>query len=131
MPPVREISVDNCIYIKLSDGSVFYQSGEEIQTLLSSFPGNLKKKEKDYNDWLMSQSTFISIYDINDYGEDHDVLGDPDNLPAWRWVQGQNVYEVIMWVAVHFYDDNPLRLTIRCQNKEVGPIESGWWAEGN
>jgi len=119
MPPVREINTDDGLYIKLSSGLIFYETASQMSTRLSAFNGNLKKRERDYNDWLMAQEPFAKIYNLSDYGQDHDVLGDPDNLPPWRWVASQDVYEIIMWVAVHFYNDSPLSFTVRCQNKET------------
>ena len=131
MPPVREINTDDGLYIKLSNGLVFHDTAAQMQARLAATPGNLKKKEASYNNWLMSQEPFIKIYPVGEYDGDHQVNDDPGNLPVWRIMAGAFVGEVIMWVAVHFYNDNPLSFTTKCQNKELGPIAGEWWAEGN
>ena len=127
MPPVRKLSVSDGIYIELSDGTVFQQTAAEVQAKLTTYPGNLKKKESSYNNWLQAQVPFMKTYSLDEYEPDHQTHTDPDNLPVWRILSGAYVMEVTMWVAVHFYDDDPLRLTIKCQNKELGPIEGEWW----
>lgn len=126
MPPVREINTDDGLYIKPSNGLVFHDTAAHMAARLSATPGNLKKKEAAYNTWLMSQEPFIKVYPVAEYDLDHPVNVDPGNLPPWRIMAGAFVGEVIMWVAVHFYDDNPLSFVPRCQNKET-PITGEWW----
>jgi len=126
MPPVREINTDDGLYIRLSDGREFSQTVAQIQARLASTPGNLKKKEEAFNTWLQSQEPFIKMYPASEYDPDHQVNADPGNLPPWRIMSGAYCGEVTMWVAVHFYDDDPLSFTVRCQNKEI-PIEGEWW----
>lgn len=127
MPPVREININNGIYIKLSGGSVFSQTAQEVQNRLSSYPGNLKKKETSYNTWLQGQEPFSKAYNWDDYDIDHLTHTDPNSLPSWRILNGAFVIEIVVWIAVHFYNDNPLSLTIKLQNKELGPITGEWW----
>jgi hypothetical protein len=127
MPPVRSINLDNGINILMTGGTQFIESKLNIQGRLAGVAGNLKKKEKKFNEWLMKQEPFSYTYPLADYDLDHQVHTDPDNLPVWRWVDGSNVVEVTMWVAVHILDDSPLTFTIKCQNKELGPITGEWW----
>lgn len=126
MLPIEEINTDDGLYIKLSDGSVFSQTAAEIQARLASTPGNLAKKETVFNTWLQSQEPFIKIFPIGEYPEDHQVNVDPDNLPPWRIMLGAFVDEVIVWVAVHFYNDDPLVLIPKCSDRNF-PIEGDWW----
>lgn len=32
-----------------------------------------------------------------------------------------------MWVAIHIITYDPFKCTIKCQNKELGPITGEWW----
>jgi hypothetical protein len=105
----------------------FFESKLNIQGRLAGVAGNLKKKEDKFNEWLMQQEPFVKAYLKADYDLDHPVHTDPDNLPPWRWVDGDTVYEVWMWVAVHIFNDSPLEFTVKCQNREDGPITGEWW----
>jgi hypothetical protein len=127
MPPVREIDLSDGLRIVMTGGREFFESRLNIQGRLAGVAGNLKKKEEKFNEWLQAQPPFVSTYALADYDLDHPVHTDPDNLPVWRWVDGDNVIEVIMWIAVHIFDDSPLTFTIKCQNKEIGPITGDWW----
>ena len=127
MPPVRAINLDDGIEITLSNGVQFIESKVNMQGRLAGVSGNLKKKEEKFNEWLQLQGPFAHTYLLADYDLDHPVHTDPDNLPPWRWVDGSNVIEVTMWVAVHIFDDSPLTFTIKCQNREDGPITGEWW----
>lgn len=126
MPPIREINTDNGLYIRMSNGEVFHDSAASMLARLNSIPGNLKKKEEAYNEWLQSQEPFQKTYPVADYPTEHQVNADPDNLPPWRIMAGAYVGEIIMWVAVHFYSLDPLKFIPKCQNKET-PIEGEWW----
>jgi len=126
MPPVREINFDDGLYIKMSNGLVFHDTAAQMQTRLASYPGNLKKKEESYNNWLQSQESFQKVYPVAEYDPEYPINADLGNLPPWRIMAGAFVGEIIMWVAVHFYDDSPLSFTARCQNKET-PIAGEWW----
>ena len=125
MPPVREINSDDGLYIKISGGAVFHDSASSMLARLNATPGNLKKKEAAYNQWLQSQEPFQKTYPASEYGPDHPVNIDPDNLPPWRIMAGAYVGEIIMWVAGHFYSLSPLKFTVHCQNKDT-PIEGEW-----
>jgi hypothetical protein len=127
MPPIREIDCNDGLYIKMTSGAVFHETAAQMKARLDSFPGNLKKKEAAYNTWLQSQEPFQKVYPVAEYDPDHLVNLDPDNLPPWRIIAGAYVGEIIMWVAVHFYDDDPLSFVAKCQDKEIGPITGEWW----
>ena len=127
MPPVCEINTDDGLYIRMTGGQVFHDTAIQMQARLGSYPGNLKKKEESYNNWLQSQVPFQSVFPVGEYDPDHRVNVDPDNLPPWRILAGAFVGEITMWVVVHFFDDDPLDFTVRCQNKELGPITGDWW----
>ena len=127
MPPVREINLDDGINVLMSNGVQFIESKLNIQGRLAGVAGNLKKKEDKFNEWLQMQKPFAYTYPLSEYDQDHPVHTDPDNLPPWRWVDGDNVVEVNMWIAVHIYNDSPLEFTIRCRNRESGPITGEWW----
>lgn len=127
MPPVRSIDFSDGLRILMTGNVEFFESKLNIQNRLAGVAGNLKKKEDKFNEWLMQQPEFVSAYPLSEYDPDHPVHTDPDNLPPWRWVDGDTVYEVKMWVAVHIFNDNPLEFTIRCQNREYGPITVEWW----
>lgn len=127
MPPVREINTDDGLYIRMSSGAEFHDSAASMQARLASIPGNLKKKEEGYNQWLQSQEPFQRTYSVAEYPSDHPVNVDPDNLPPWRIMAGAYVGEIIMWIAVHFYNDDPLDFIPKCQNRETGPITGEWW----
>lgn len=127
MPPVREIDLSDGLRIKMPNAFEFVESKFNIQGRLAGVAGNLKKKEQRFNEWLQMQEPFAHTYLLADYDLDHPVHTDPDNLPSWRWVDGDNVIEVTMWIAVHIYNDSPLDFTIRCQNRELGPITGEWW----
>ena len=126
MPPVREINDDDGLYIRMSDGSVFHDSASSMLARLNATPGNLKKKEDAYNQWLQSQEPFQRTYPAGEYEPDHQVHTDPDNLPPWRIMAGAFVGEIRMWVAVHFYSLSPLKFIPRCQDRNY-PIEGEWW----
>jgi hypothetical protein len=70
---------------------------------------------------------FQHTYPVEEYDQDHQVYIDPDNLPPWRILAGPFVGEITMWVAVHFFEDDPLDFTVKCQNRELGPITGEWW----
>jgi hypothetical protein len=123
---VREINFDDGLYIKMASGVVFHDSAPSMQARLAATPGNLKKKEDAYNQWLQSQDAFQKTYPASEYDPDHQVNTDPGSLPPWRIVAGAFIGEIIMWIQVHFYSDNPLSFTVRCQNKET-PITGEWW----
>jgi len=127
MPPIREINTDDGLNILMSNGVRFIESKLNIQGRLAGVAGNLKKKEARFNEWLQMQEPFAHTYLKADYDPDHPVWTDPDNLPVWRWVDGDNVIEVSMWIWIHIIDDAPLTLTSKCQNKELGPITGEWW----
>lgn len=127
MPPVREIDTSDGLRIVMTGGAVFHDTASQIQARLASYPGNLKKKEAAYNQWLQSQEPFQKVYPVAEYDSDHPVNVDPNNLPPWRIVVGAYVGEIVMWVAVHFYNDDPLEFVPRCQNRLVGPITGEWW----
>lgn len=127
MPPIRSISLDDGVAILMSDGTQFIESRLNIQGRLAGVAGNLTKKEAKFNEWLQVQEPFAYSYPLTDYDLDHSVHTDPDNLPVWRWVDGDNVIEVSMWIAVHIFDDSPLTFTVKCQNRQAGPIGGDWW----
>lgn len=127
MPPVREISKEAGLRVLMSDGREFFEPYTNIQERLAGVPGNLKKKERKFNEWLQIQEPFCYVYPKESYDQDHPVWTDPDNLPVWRWIDGDNVIEVTMWIAVHIYNDAPLDFTVKCQNRELGPIAEDWW----
>jgi hypothetical protein len=127
MPPVRDINLDDGISIVMSNGVAFVESKLNIEGRLAGVSGNLKKKEEKFNEWLQVQEPFAHTYALADYDQDHPVHTDPGNLPAWRWVDGSNIMEGTMWIAVHIFDDSPLDFTICCQNREAGPITGQWW----
>ncbi len=127
MPPVREINTDGGLYIKMSNGLIFRDTAVQMQARLAAIPGNLKKKEASYNNWLQSQEPFQKVYPVAEYDPNHLVNTDPGSLPPWRIMAGAYVGEIIMWIAVHFFDASPLRFTVKCQNKEIGPITGEWW----
>lgn len=126
MPP-RAINLDDGLYIKMSNGQVFHDTAAQMQTRLDSFPGNLKKKEASYNNWLQSQEPFQKVYPVAEYDFDHPINIDPNNLPSWRIMAGAYVGEIIMWITVHIFETSPLRFTVKCQNKQSGPITGEWW----
>ena len=128
MPPVREINTDDGLYIKMSNGLVFHDTAVQVVARLNSTPGNLKKKEAAYNQWLQSQEPFQKTYPVDEYEIDHQVHSDPGNLPTWRIMAGAYVGEIIMFITVHIFELSPLRFTICCRNKQSGPItEDDWW----
>lgn len=127
MPPVRSINLDDGIAILMSNGVQFVESKLNIQGRLAGVSGNLKKKEDKFNEWLQVQEPFAHTYLLTDYELDHPVHTDPDNLPAWRWVDEDNVIEVTMWIAVHIFEASPLTFTVKCQNRLAGPIGGDWW----
>jgi hypothetical protein len=127
MPPIRSINFDDGIDILMSSGIRFFESKLNIQNRLAGVAGNLKKKEDKFNEWLQVQEPFAYTYLLADYDLDHPVYADPNNLPEWRWVDGDNVIEVAMWIAVHIFDDSPLTFTVRCQKRLAGPIGGDWW----
>lgn len=127
MPPVREIETIDGLRIVMTNGVVFHDTAAQMQARLASTPGNLKKKEKAYNNWLQSQEPFQKMYPAAEYDPDHLVNTDPGNLPPWRIMAGAYIGEIIMWVAVHFYSANPLSFIPCCQNREIGPIGGDWW----
>jgi hypothetical protein len=110
----------------MSDGTVFHDTASQMSARLAGIPGNLNKKEDGYNDWLQSQVPFQSTHPAGEYDQDHQIHDDPTNLPPWRILAGAFVGEIVMWVAVHFYDDSPLSFTVRCQDKNI-PITGDWW----
>jgi len=126
MPPVREINIDDGLYIKMTNGLVFHDTAVQMVARLNSTPGNLKKKEAAYNQWLQSQEPFQKTYPAGEYEIDHQIYSNPANLPPWRILAGAYVGEITMWVAVHFYSISPLSFTPICQNKEL-PIGGDWW----
>ena len=128
MPPVRAINLEDGIAVTMSNGVQFVESRLNMQGRLAGVSGNLKKKEEKFNEWLQMQEPFAHSYPLAEYDPDHPVHTDPDNLPPWRWVDGNNVIEVTMWIAVHIFNDSPLTFTIKCQNKEIGPITGEWWS---
>jgi len=127
MPPIREINKQDGIYILMSNGVIFSESALNIQGRLAGVSGNLAKKEAKFNEWIQVQPPFAYTFPITDYPEDHPVNTDPGNLPSWRWIAGDNVIEVTMWIAVHIYSEAPLDFTVKCQNRELGPIVGDWW----
>ena len=127
MPPVRSINLDDGLKIMTSFGVEFNEPKVNIQGRLAGVAGNLKKKEAKFNEWLQRQEPFSKTYPLADYDLDHPVHTDPYNLPVWRYIDGDNVVEIIMWIAVHIYEANPLRFNIKIQNKEAGPITGEWW----
>jgi hypothetical protein len=127
MPPVRSINLDDGLDITMSNGVQFVESKLNIQGRLAGVSGNLRKKEDKFNEWLQAQEPFSHTYLLADYDLDHPVHTDPSNLPPWRWVDGSNVIEVKMWIAVHFYFASPLSLIPHCLNRELGPITGEWW----
>ena len=127
MPPVREMNKVDGFFIRMSNGETFHQTTAQIQARLASYPGNLTKKETAYNEWLQSQTPFVKMYPAAEYDPDHPVNVDPNNLPSWRIVAGAYIGEVIMWIAIHFYNDDPLDFRLLCRNRELGPITEVWW----
>ena len=127
MPPARSINLDDGIAITMSGGVQFIESKLNIEGRLAGVAGNLKKKEQKFNEWLQLQEPFAHTYLLADYEPDHPVHTDPENLPVWRWVDGDNVIEVSMWIAIHIFDDSPLSFTVQIQNREIGPIGGDWW----
>ena len=111
----------------MSGGREFIESRLSIQGRLAGVAGNLRKKEAKFNEWLQVQEPFAYTYPLSEYDLDHPVHTDPDNLPVWRWVDGDNVIEITMWIWIHIIDDAPLTLTSKVQNKELGPITGEWW----
>jgi len=126
MPPIREINKDDGIYVLMSNGATFIESELNIQGRMAGVSGNLKKKEDRFNEWLQMQEPFAKTYLKTDYDLDHPVWTDPDNLPLWRILDGDNVIEIVMWVAVHIFNDSPLEFTIKISNKDT-PIGGDWW----
>lgn len=127
MPPVRSINLDDGLKIMTSFGVEFKEPKVNIQGRLAGVAGNLKKKEAKFNEWLQRQEPFSKTYLLADYDLDHPVHTDPDNLPLWRIIDGDNVVEIIMWIAVHIYEASPLSFNIKIKNKESGPITGEWW----
>ena len=127
MPPLRSIDLSDGIQIVMTGNVEFLESRLNIVGRLAGASGNSKQKEKKFNEWLQLQPPFAYTYLRADYEPDHPVWTDPDNLPVWRWVDGDNVIEVSMWIAIHIIDDAPLTMTSKCQNKELGPITGEWW----
>jgi len=127
MPPVRQLDYTDGIKILTSFGVEFHEPKVNMQGRLAGVAGNLKKKETKFNERLQLQEPFSYIYPLTDYEPDHPVHTDPDNLPVWRSVDGDNVIEVTMWVQVHIYNDSPLAFNVKIQNRELGPITGEWW----
>lgn len=124
MPPVRAINLDDGIDILMTGGTQFIESKLNIQGRLAGVSGNLKKKEAKFNEWLQLRPEFASIYPLSSYDLDHPVHTDPDNLPAWRYIDGDNVVEIKMFIAVHIFEASPLRFTIMTSDF---PIGGDWW----
>jgi len=127
MPPVRHLDYSDGIRILTSFGVEFNEPKVNIKGRLAGVAGNLKKKETKFNEWLQLQEPFAKTYLRADYEQDHPVWTNPDNLPPWRIIDGDNVIEIIMWIQVHLYSDAPLEFNVRIQNKELGPITGEWW----
>ena len=131
MPPLRSIDLTDGINIVMTGNVQFIESQLNILGRLAGVAGNLKKKEAKFNEWLQLQPPFAYTHLRTDYDQDHGVWTDPENLPVWMWVVGDNVIEVSMWISIHIISEAPLTMTSKCQNKELGPIIGEWWAEGN
>ena len=127
MPPFRSLDLTDGINLVMTGNFQFLESETNVLGRLAGIAGNLKKKELKFNEWLQMQEPFAHTYLRSEYEPDHPVWTDPDNLPVWRWVDGDNVIEVSMWIWIHIIDDAPLTMTSKCQNKELGPITGEWW----
>ena len=127
MPPIRNINLSDGITVEFTGGYQFIESALNIQGRLAGVSGNLTKKESRFNEWLQVQEPYANTRLLADYPLDDIVHTEPGNLPVWQWIDGDNVIEVICWVAVHIFNDSPLSFTIKHQNRELGPITVEWW----
>lgn len=127
MPPVRSINLDDGISILTSEGLSFIESKLNVQGRLAGVAGNLKKKEAKFNAWFQLQPAFATVIALADLPPDDRALQDPPVLLPWEYIDGDDFVSIKMYVAVHIYDDSPLRFNIRIQNKEIGPVTGEWW----
>ena len=76
------------------------------------------------------QRTFESTHARNLYDADHRYRQNPPVLYAWERREGGDIVVTRMWVAVHVFVypvTGPGDLTVKCQNREAGPITGDWW----
>lgn len=123
MPPVREIDLSDGIRI-VTTGNLpnINQIGAQIAVL----PGNLKLKEQRLNQWLQRQ--YEHWTSLDEIENDSRVKENPPILLPYERIEEDNFVSVLMYIKAHIFSLNPLKLTTRCQNKQVGPImEDDWW----
>jgi len=120
MSPVREIDLSNGIRI-VTTGSLpnINQTGAQIAVL----PGNLKLKEQRLNKWLQRQFEHWTL--LSEIENDSRVKEDPPILLPYERIEAGNFVSTLMYIKAHIFSLNPLKLTIRCQNKQIGPITEG------
>lgn len=120
MPDIRSISFADGIRIEDSTG-IFQVSAANIVAL----PGNLKLIENRLNTLL--QEHYESRYLLVDFEPDHRVRQDPPVLRDWERIEGDELVVTRMYIQAHIFSLSPLKHTLRCQNKELGPITGDWW----
>ncbi len=120
MPDVRSIDLTNGIRI---DGCGKIVEANAVTIV--AYPGNQDKKEQRLNEWLQQQ--YEVRFQLADYEPDHRVRQVPPSLHAWERIEGAELVVTRMYVQAHIYTLSPLKVTVRCQNVEAGPIAGEWW----
>jgi hypothetical protein len=120
MPDVKSINLSDGIRIEGHSRTVQINAGNIVV-----LPDNLKTKEDRLNQWLQEQ--YESRHLLADYEPGHRVRQDPPVLHDWERIEGDELVVTTMYVQAHIFTLSPLKLTLHCQNKEVGPITGEWW----
>lgn len=120
MPDVRSISFADGIEIVTLVRTVHITGATMIAT-----PGTVKQVEAAATAYLQGQ--FQSRYALADYPVDHRLRQPTPSLYVWEEIDGTDVIVTTMWIAVHVFSKSPLKYTLCCQNKELGPIAGEWW----
>jgi hypothetical protein len=122
MPPVRQIDKTNGIQIVTHD--------QTVNSISVGWPTATDADDMSAKLTTLMQLEFQNTYARNSVDADHRWRQNPPTLHVWERRAGGNIIVTRMWVAVHVFTypiTGPDDYTIKCQNKEEGPITGDWW----
>lgn len=129
MPPIKEVD--------LSDGIRVVGSGVPSVWIKESefphIPPGEAEKEREMEGILSRdlQANYEVKTLLTDIDPEDPVRQNPPQLfinERIEKIKGKD-YLIIttMYVSVHVFSTSPLKYTIKCQNRELGPIGGEWW----